>query len=67
MSASFRKNIQKDDLNSNYLNDLNNYNFCPYTLDSVKDCSARNAIDDNELCFYMLEPCSFPKRDKSEK
>jgi len=47
--------------------DFNIYNICPFTLDRVKDCKVRNSIFNNQLCFFMLEPCYFPKQDKFKR
>lgn len=65
MLESFMEYTSKDKLCSPDFTQCGNENICPFTLESVKDCRTRKSIDDNELCFYMLEPCSFPKRDKS--
>jgi hypothetical protein len=67
MSAGFSDNNSDDEIYFPVFTHSSNDNLCPYTFESVKDCMTRNSIDDHELCFYMLEPCSFPKRERAKK
>jgi hypothetical protein len=67
MLASFREYTSKGKLCSPDFTQCSTENVCPFTLESVEGCSTRNSIDENEMCFYTLEPCTFPENGKLKK